>query len=62
MLDGFARARRAARAGGRLGRAGRARAAGVAAGIDERGNLLVRPPAGERVALGAGEVSLRLDG
>jgi BirA family biotin operon repressor/biotin-[acetyl-CoA-carboxylase] ligase len=33
---------------------------GVAEGTDEDGNLLVRTPAGERVALGAGEVSLRL--
>lgn len=34
---------------------------GVAAGIDERGNLLVRTGAGELVALGSGEVRLRLD-
>ena len=37
-------------------------AIGVAAGIDERGNLLVDTPAGERLALGSGEVSLRLAG
>jgi biotin-(acetyl-CoA carboxylase) ligase len=33
---------------------------GIAAGVDERGNLLVDSAAGERVALGAGEVSLTL--
>jgi BirA family transcriptional regulator, biotin operon repressor / biotin---[acetyl-CoA-carboxylase] ligase len=33
---------------------------GTAAGVDERGNLLVDTPAGERLALGSGEVSLRL--
>ena len=33
---------------------------GVADGIDERGNLVVVTDAGERLALGAGEVSLRL--
>jgi BirA family biotin operon repressor/biotin-[acetyl-CoA-carboxylase] ligase len=33
---------------------------GTAEGIDERGNLLVRDAAGERHALGSGEVSLRL--
>lgn len=33
---------------------------GVAAGVDERGNLLVRTGGGETVALGSGEVSLRL--
>ncbi len=33
---------------------------GVAAGIDDRGNLLVALPAGGTVSLGAGEVSLRL--
>lgn len=33
---------------------------GVAAGIDERGNLLVRTGAGELVALGSGEVHLTL--
>lgn len=33
---------------------------GVADGIDERGNLLVRVAGGEIVALGAGEVHLRL--
>jgi BirA family biotin operon repressor/biotin-[acetyl-CoA-carboxylase] ligase len=31
---------------------------GVAAGVDERGNLLVETPDGERLALGAGEVHL----
>jgi BirA family transcriptional regulator, biotin operon repressor / biotin---[acetyl-CoA-carboxylase] ligase len=35
--------------------------AGVGAGIDERGNLVVERAAGERVALGAGEVQLALD-
>ncbi len=34
--------------------------AGVAEGVDERGNLLVLTTDGERVALGAGEVHLRL--
>lgn len=33
---------------------------GVAAGIDQRGNLLVRTGAGELVALGSGEVQLKL--
>ncbi len=33
---------------------------GVAAGIDDRGNILVDRDDGERVALGSGEVSLRL--
>lgn len=33
---------------------------GVAAGIDERGNLLVDAPTGERLSLGAGEVQLRV--
>jgi BirA family biotin operon repressor/biotin-[acetyl-CoA-carboxylase] ligase len=33
---------------------------GVAAGIDERGNLVVEPKGGDRLALGSGEVSLRL--
>jgi BirA family transcriptional regulator, biotin operon repressor / biotin---[acetyl-CoA-carboxylase] ligase len=33
---------------------------GIAAGVDERGNLLVATESGERVALGAGEVSLRI--
>jgi len=35
--------------------------AGVAEGVDERGNLLVRGDGGELVALGSGEVSLKLD-
>ena len=34
--------------------------AGVADGVDERGNLLVVTAGGDRVALGAGEVQLRL--
>lgn len=34
---------------------------GVAHGVDERGNLLVRGDDGEPVALGSGEVSLKLD-
>ena len=34
---------------------------GVAAGIDERGNLLVDTGPGEQLSLGAGEVHLRLD-
>ena len=33
---------------------------GVADGVDERGNLLVRTASGERVALGSGEVHLTL--
>jgi BirA family biotin operon repressor/biotin-[acetyl-CoA-carboxylase] ligase len=33
---------------------------GVADGIDDRGNLVVVVPSGERVSLGAGEVQLRL--
>jgi BirA family transcriptional regulator, biotin operon repressor / biotin---[acetyl-CoA-carboxylase] ligase len=33
---------------------------GLAAGIDDDGNLLVRTPDGQLLALGAGEVSLRL--
>jgi BirA family biotin operon repressor/biotin-[acetyl-CoA-carboxylase] ligase len=33
---------------------------GVADGIDDRGNLVVVVPSGDRVSLGAGEVSLRL--
>jgi biotin-(acetyl-CoA carboxylase) ligase len=32
--------------------------AGIAEGIDERGNLLVRTGSGERLSLGAGEVQL----
>jgi len=34
---------------------------GVAAGVDERGNLLVREDGGDVVSLGSGEVSLRLE-
>lgn len=34
--------------------------AGVASGIDDRGNLMVELADGERIALGSGEVSLRL--
>ena len=37
-----------------------ARGSGRAAGIDARGNLVVETDAGERVTLGAGDVSLRL--
>jgi BirA family biotin operon repressor/biotin-[acetyl-CoA-carboxylase] ligase len=33
---------------------------GRAAGVDERGNLIVEPDAGGRLSLGSGEVSLRL--
>jgi BirA family biotin operon repressor/biotin-[acetyl-CoA-carboxylase] ligase len=33
---------------------------GVAGGIDDRGNLIVVVPGGDRVSLGAGEVQLRL--
>ena len=33
---------------------------GVAGGIDDRGNLVVVVPSGDRVSLGAGEVQLRL--
>ena len=33
---------------------------GVADGIDERGNLVVVSSEGERLSLGAGEVTLRL--
>ncbi len=35
-----------------------AKGSGIADGVDERGNLLVETPNGERVALGAGEVHL----
>ncbi len=38
------------------------RGEGVAAEIDERGHLVVEKPDGDRVALGAGEVHLSLDG
>ena len=40
--------------------AGAAPGAGTGAGIDERGNLIVELTGGERIALGSGEVSLRL--
>ena len=33
---------------------------GFAEGVDERGNLVVRGQGGERLALGSGEVQLRL--
>jgi BirA family biotin operon repressor/biotin-[acetyl-CoA-carboxylase] ligase len=39
---------------------GREELSGVADGVDERGNLLVVAAGGDRVALGAGEVHLRL--
>jgi BirA family biotin operon repressor/biotin-[acetyl-CoA-carboxylase] ligase len=39
---------------------GGAERSGVADGVDERGNLLVVTAGGDRVALGAGEVHLRL--
>jgi BirA family transcriptional regulator, biotin operon repressor / biotin---[acetyl-CoA-carboxylase] ligase len=42
------------------GPAGEGRLAGRAEGIDERGNLVVQVDGGERVALGSGEVTLRL--
>ena len=35
--------------------------AGMAAGIDARGNLIVETANGDQVTLGSGEVSLRLD-
>jgi BirA family biotin operon repressor/biotin-[acetyl-CoA-carboxylase] ligase len=35
---------------------------GVARGVDRAGNLVVETPAGERLALGAGEVDLRVPG
>lgn len=41
---------------------GPAPGAGTAAGVDERGNLIAELASGERVALGAGEISLRLSG
>ena len=41
--------------------AGIAPGSGRATGVDERGNLVVEPDAGERVSLGSGEVSLRLE-
>lgn len=50
--------------GRRVGWAGGPEAAGrsgIAEGVDDRGNLLVRSGDGEQVALGSGEVSLKLD-
>jgi BirA family transcriptional regulator, biotin operon repressor / biotin---[acetyl-CoA-carboxylase] ligase len=38
----------------------RGEGAGVGGGIDERGNLVVETDAGDRIALGAGEVSLSI--
>ena len=38
--------------------AGGAPGAGVADGVDERGNLVALTPGGERISLGAGEVHL----
>jgi BirA family biotin operon repressor/biotin-[acetyl-CoA-carboxylase] ligase len=60
-LDAFRR--RDALAGRQVGweGAGIDPGSGTAAGIDERGNLLVETPGGERLALGSGEVSLSLD-
>ncbi len=40
--------------------AGVADGAGAAAGVDDRGNLLVDLAGGERIALGSGEISVRL--
>ena len=48
--------------GREVGWVGSGEGSGVGCGIDERGNLLVERPDGERVALGSGEVSLRLGG
>ena len=42
------------------GGSGAEEGSGVARGIDERGNLIVETAGGERVALGSGEVSLRV--
>jgi BirA family transcriptional regulator, biotin operon repressor / biotin---[acetyl-CoA-carboxylase] ligase len=39
---------------------GAGQGAGVARGVDERGNLVVETVDGERIALGSGEVTLRL--
>ena len=60
VLDDFRR--RDALTGREIGweGAGIAPGTGVAAGIDERGNLLVDTP-GERLALGSGEVTLTLE-
>jgi BirA family biotin operon repressor/biotin-[acetyl-CoA-carboxylase] ligase len=43
-----------------VGEGGEGERSGVADGVDERGNLLVVTAGGDRVALGAGEVHLRL--
>lgn len=58
VVDAFAG--RDAIAGREIGWEGAAGAgAGVARGVDARGNLVVETDAGERLSLGAGEVSLR---
>jgi BirA family biotin operon repressor/biotin-[acetyl-CoA-carboxylase] ligase len=44
-----------------VGWVGAGEGSGVARGVDERGNLVVETPNGERVALGSGEVSLRVE-
>ena len=59
VLEGFAA--RDALAGQEVSWTGSGEGAGVARGVDERGNLLVEA-GGETLALGAGEVSLRLPG
>jgi BirA family biotin operon repressor/biotin-[acetyl-CoA-carboxylase] ligase len=46
--------------GREVGWVGSGEGRGVARGIDERGNILVETEGGERVALGSGEVSLRI--
>ena len=46
--------------GREVGWVGRGKGRGVGGGIDERGNLIVETGEGKRVALGSGEVSLRL--
>ena len=43
-----------------VGWVGKGERSGVARGIDESGNLIVETDGGERIALGSGEVSLRL--
>ena len=59
MLEAFAE--RDALAGREITWTGSGEGAGRRRGVDERGNLLV-VSGGETVALGAGEVSLRLPG